>query len=67
MLGCKVGSVWKVNRGGKIKKLDEFADIPQTAHRLFHAKRGHKTADYLMIVPDKTPVVKGKDKVGIVK
>ena len=68
LLGCKVGSVWKVNRGSaKIKKLDEYADIPQTPHRVFHAKRGHNTADYLMIVPDKTPVHKSKDKVGIPK
>ena len=35
-LGCKVGSVWKVHKNDKkVKKLIEFADLPQTPQRIF--------------------------------
>ena len=35
-LGCKVGSVWKVNKvKEKIKRVTEFADLMQTPQRIF--------------------------------
>lgn len=71
-LGCKVGSVWKVHKNDlKIKKLIEFADLPQTPQRIFEHKRGHRIPDYLLIIPDKTPVFSSSatshSKEGLVK
>ena len=72
-LGCKAGSVWKVNKySRKIKKLMEFADLPQTPSRVFDSNRGHRVPDYLLIVPEKTPVYStasshSKDKEGLVR
>lgn len=57
LLGCKVGTVWKVNKSvRKIKQLIEFADLPQTPSRVFDYKRGHRRPDYLLVLAEGTPV-----------
>jgi len=71
-LGCKVGSVWKVHKNdSKIKKLMQFADLPQTPQRIFEHKRGHRIPDYLLIVPEKTAIfsssASSQSKEGLVK
>lgn len=57
LLGCKVGTVWKVIKKEQIIKcLVEFADLPQTPQRVFDPKRGHRIPDYLLILPESAPV-----------
>lgn len=74
LLGCRVGTVWKVcKRDQKIKCLVEFADLPQTPARVFDPKRGHRTPDYLLIIPASTPVfpnisaLVGTSRMGLVR
>jgi hypothetical protein len=56
-LGCRVGSVWKVNIAyQKIKQLQAYADLIQTPTRVFEPKRGHRIPDYLLIISDKAPI-----------
>lgn len=61
LLGCRVGTVWKVIKAEKkIKQLIEFADLPQTPTRVFDFKRGHRIPDYLLVLPEDTPVYRSR-------
>jgi hypothetical protein len=52
-MGCKIGTIWKVNRQKKkMKQLINYVDLPQTPARVFGFKRGHTAPDYLLLVPE---------------
>ncbi len=73
LLGCKVGTVWKVSKRSdkpKLKRLVEFADLPQTPSRVFDPKRGHRQVDYLLIIPSNVPIyssMMNTDKLGLIR
>lgn len=51
-MGCKIGTIWKVNRQKrKMKQLINYVDLAQTPARVFGFKRGHTAPDYLLLVP----------------
>jgi len=57
ILGCTVGSIWKVTKSNKkIKRLLDFVDVAVTPARLFNYRRGHRIPDYLLIVPSNQSV-----------
>lgn len=74
LLGCKIGSVWKVSRKTKkVRQLAHYSDFPQSASRIFEGKSGHGRPDYLLIVPEEAQVWQGvsslvkKDRLGLVR
>lgn len=57
LLGCKVGTVWKISKDvKKMKQIVQYADLVQTASRLLNYKPGHRIPDYLLILPATTPI-----------
>ena len=49
----------------KIKRIQQYADLPQTPFRIFDPKRGHRVPDHLLIVPDKTAIYSGEVSGGV--
>ncbi len=50
--GCKVASIWKVNRRRKkVKFFNKYIDYKMKPSEIFAYKRGHTIPDYILIVP----------------
>jgi len=76
LLGCKVGSVWRVHKNiGKIKRMVTYADYQLTPARLFDTRRVNRKPDYLLVVPHNAPLynvsslssMSGGEKLGLVR
>ena len=60
VLGCRVGSLWKVSRlRKKIKRLTKFVDYQMPPSRIFGYVRGYTAPDFSLVVPDKHPIFRG--------
>jgi len=60
VLGCRVGSLWKVSRlRKKIKRLTKFVDYQMPPNRIFGYVRGYTPPDFILVVPDKHSIFRG--------